>query len=153
AYEDFPQIENGVGLMAVLDKEMSIEMEYAHEFAQAKPAPKSIATSYIAYDYICRYVDMVKQHNKGLYCNVYKIRNDFFGENITVTGLLCGRDIINQLKGKELGEYLVLSESMFKDDCDIFLDDTTKEQVEQELGVKIIKTDNSGADFVASLIR
>ena len=153
AYEDFPQIENGVGLMAVLEQEILTELEYAHEFADATPAPKSIATSHIAYDYICRYVNMIKKHNSRLECNVYKITNDYFGSNITVTGLLCGRDIINQLKGKSLGEYLILSESMFKSDCDIFLDDTTKEAVEAELGVKIIKTDNSGADFVASLMK
>ena len=70
-----------------------------------------------------------------------------------MTGLLCGRDIIEQLKDKDLGEYLMLSESMFKDDCDIFLDDTTKEEVEQALGVKIIKTENSGAGFVAALMK
>ena len=152
-YEDFPQIENGVGLMAVLEKEMQIEMDFADEWKDINPAPKSIATSYIAYDYIVKYVDMVKQKNPNLNVNVYKIQNNFFGDKITVTGLICGSDIIEQLKDKELGEYLLLSTSMFRDDCDIFLDDTTKEQVEQALGVKIIINDNSGADFVAALMK
>ncbi len=152
-YEDFPQIENGVGLMAVMEREMQIEMEFSDEWKNATPAPKTIATSYIAYDFICRYVDMLKKKNPALKCNVYKIKNNFFGEKITVTGLLCGSDIIEQLKGKALGEYLVLSESMFRDDCEIFLDDTTKEQVEQALGVKVIINNNSGADFVAALMK
>ncbi len=153
AYEDFPQIENGVGLMAVLMSEIMLELEYPQDFGDSIPAPKSIATSCIAYDYICKFVDMIKEIYPDIKCNIYKIRNDFFGENITVTGLLCGRDIIEQLKDKELGDYLMLSSSMFKDDCDIFLDDTTREEVEQALNVKIIKTDNSGADFVAALMK
>ena len=153
AYEDFPQIENGVGLMALLMDEVILEREYPEDYGDKTPAPKSIATSYIAYDHICYFVDLIKEIHPDIKCNVYKIRNDFFGENITVTGLLCGRDIIAQLKDKELGEYLMLSESMFKDDCDIFLDDTTLEEVEQALGVKIIKTDNRGADFVAALMK
>lgn len=152
-YEDFPQIENGVGLMAVLNKEIETELEYADEFKDIVPAKKSIATSYIAYDFIKGYTDKIKEINPNLDCNVYKIKNDFFGERITVTGLLCGKDIINQLKDKDLGEYLILSDSMFKDDCDIFLDDTTLEEVEQALGVKVIKTDNSGMDFVSSLMK
>lgn len=152
AYEDFPQIENGVGLVAVLNREINTELEYADEFANLTPAKKTIATAYIAYDFICEYVERIKKENPRLDCRVEKIRNDFFGEKITVTGLLCGRDIIAQLKGKDLGEYLILSESMFKDDCDIFLDDTTLEEVEQALGVKVIKTDNSGMDFVRVLM-
>ncbi len=152
-YEDFPQIENGVGLMAVLEREMEKELEFCDEWSGKQPAPKTIATSYIAYDFICRYVDMVKAKNPKLECNVYKIKNNFFGERITVTGLICGSDIIEQLKGKQLGEYLVLSGSMFRDDCDIFLDDVTKEQVEEALGVKVIISDNSGADFVNALMQ
>lgn len=152
-YEDFLQIENGVGLMATLEKEMEIEMDYADEWKDIKPTPKSIATSNIAYDYIVKYVDMVKEKNPNLSVDIYKIDNNFFGEKITVTGLLCGSDIIEQLKGKELGEYLLLSGSMFRDDCDIFLDDTTKEQVEQALNVKIIINDNSASDFINSLMK
>lgn len=152
-YEDFSQIENGVGLMAVLKKEIETELEFADELAFLKPAKKSIATSVIAYDYINDFVKKFKAVNPSLQCDVYKIENDFFGSRITVTGLLCGRDIINQLKGKDLGEYLLLSESMFKDDCDIFLDDTFVEDVEKALGVKVVKTANCGMEFVAALMK
>ena len=152
-YENFPQIENGVGLVSVFDREIENELEFADEFRHKTPSKKSIATSHIAYDFICRYVDKIKSVNPNLHCDVYRIDNEFFGEKITVTGLVCGQDIINQLKGKNLGEYLILSQSMFKDDCDIFLDDTTMSEVEQALGVKIIKTDNSGMDFIDSLMK
>lgn len=152
-YEDFPQIENGVGLMAVLSKEIETELDFADEFKDAKPAKKSIATSVIAYDYIKDFTEKIRAVNPSLECDVYKIENEFFGSRITVTGLLCGRDIINQLKGKDLGEYLLLSESMFKDDCDIFLDDTLLEDVEKALGVKVVKTANCGMDFVAALMK
>ena len=113
---------------------------------------KSIATSEIAYDYICGFVKKITDVTKAD-ISVYKIKNNFFGERITVTGLICGSDIISQLKGKDLGEYLLLSASMFKSDCDIFLDDVTKEDVERELGVKVIINDNTGEDFVNSLIK
>ena len=152
-YEDFPQIENGVGLVAVLNREIEIEMEYKDEFKDLRPCKKAIATSYIAYDIIKGYVEELKKINPHLDCSVYKIRNDFFGDKITVTGLICGGDIIEQLKDKELGEYLLLSDSMFKDDRDVFLDDVTLEQVEESLGVKIIKCGRSGMDFVAGVMK
>ena len=115
------------------------------------PKKKSVATSEIAYDYICGLVEkFCKIKNADI--SVYKIKNNFFGERITVTGLLCGCDIISQLRGRDLGEYLLLSGSMFKDDCDVFLDDVTKEDVERELGVKVIINDNTGEDFVNSLL-
>ena len=113
--------------------------------------PKSVATSEIAYKYICSFMDKIKEKCPNLDVNVYKIKNDFFGGKITVTGLLCGCDIIEQLRGKDLGEYLLLSESMFKSDCDILLDDVTKEDIERELGVKVVICSNNGFDFVNSV--
>lgn len=152
-YEDFPQIENGVGLMAVFEDEINLELEYSSSWEKAEPTPKTIATSYIAYDYIVKFVDMIKEKNPNLKCNVEKIKNNFFGEKITVTGLICGRDIISSLKGKELGEYLLISDSMLKDDEDIFLDDTTVADVERELNIKVLITDNSGQGFVSALMK
>lgn len=149
-YEDFPQIENGVGLMTTLSYEIDEALSYEND--NMTPCKKSIATSEIAYDYICSFVDRVKGKFPELDVNIYKIKNNFFGGKITVTGLLCGSDIINQLNGKKLGDELLLSESMFKSDCDIFLDDVTKEDIEKELGIKVRIVNNTGDDFVASLI-
>ena len=146
SYEDFAQIENGVGLMTTLKCE--IEDALADYVNKGQSKPKTIATSEIAYEYILSFVDRIKEKCPGLEIDVYKIKNNFFGGYITVTGLLCGCDIIKQLKGKDLGECLLLSESMFKSDCDILLDDVTKEDIERELGVKVIICPNNGFDFV-----
>lgn len=150
-YEDFAQIENGVGLMTSLKCEIEDILKEDAEFGDLKP--KSLATSEIAYEYICSFVAKIKEKCPNLNVNVYKIKNNFFGGKITVTGLLCGCDIIEQLKGKDLGEYLCLSESMFKSDCDILLDDVTKEEIEKELGVKVIITPNNGYEFVKTITR
>lgn len=152
-YEEFPQIENGVGLVAALREEIDEELKYIDEFDTSAPAPKLIATSYIAYDFICECVSKIKALVPGLNIDTVKINNNFFGEMITVTGLLCGSDIIAQLKGKIKAPYLVLSESMFKADCDIFLDDTTLSEVEGELGVRIIKCPDTGYGFIKALLQ
>ena len=151
AYEDFPQIENGVGLMTTLEHEFGAALENIDK--DRTPAKKSIATSEIAYDYICSFVSKFKEVNKNVDVNVYKIKNNFFGGKITVTGLLCGCDIIEQLRNKDLGEYLVLSASMFKSDCPVMLDDTSLEDIERELNVKVLVNDNSGDDFLNALLK
>ena len=149
SYEDFYQIENGVGLMTTLKCELEDALEGNPEIGSN--CKKTIATGEIAYDYICSFVAKIKEKCPDTDVNVVGIKNNFFGGKITVTGLICGCDIISQLKGKDLGEYLILSQSMFKSDSDIFLDDVTKEDVEHELGVKVIITDNSGYDFVRTV--
>ncbi len=150
-YEDFPQIENGVGLMTTMNYEIAEAL--ANVKFDVNPCAKSIATSEIAYDYVCLWVKSIKEKCPALNVNVYKIKYNFFGGKITVTGLLCGSDIIGQLKGKDIGEELLLSESMFKDDCDILLDDVTKDDIERELGVKVIITPNTGYDFVKNILK
>lgn len=151
-YEEFPQIENGVGLIASMRDEIDTELEYIDEYAKNTPSPKTIVTSYIAYDFICECVEKIKKLRPDISVNIYKIQNDFFGDKITVTGLLCGSDIINQLKNTDYAPTLMLSESMFKSDCDIFLDDTTLEDVERELNVKVLKTPNTGYGFIKLLL-
>lgn len=149
-YEDFAQIENGVGLMTTLKCEIEDALKQTLDFSAL--SKKSIATSEIAYEYICFFVDKIKEKCPSLEVNVYKISNNFFGGKITVTGLLCGCDIIEQLKDKDLGERLLLSESMFKSDCDILLDNVTKERLEKELGTKVEICPNNGFEFVKTII-
>ena len=150
-YEDFPQIENGVGLIASMKDEFDTELSYIDDYCKSVPSPKTIATSYIAYDFIKDCVNKAKKLRPDIDITVERVRNDFFGDKITVTGLLCGRDIINQLKGRINGNTLLLADVMFKADEDIFLDDTTLEDVEKELGVKVIKTPCTGYGFLKSL--
>ncbi len=150
-YEDFPQIENGVGLVASLREELGEELACIEEIKNP-PKPKTIVTSYIAYDFMCECIEKVKEKIPSLEVDIVKVKNDFFGDKITVTGLLCGSDIINQLKGKLKTDSIMLSESMFKDDCDIFLDDTSLEDIQRELGVKVLKTPDSGYGFLKTLL-
>lgn len=151
-YEEFPQIENGVGLIAAMRDETDTELSLLEPPSQP-PKPKTVVTSYIAYDFICECVDKIKSYVPSLDVQVVRIKNDFFGEKITVTGLLCGRDIINQLKGKPIADTLMLSDAMFKADEDVFLDDTTLEDVEKELGVKVIKTPCTGYGFIQAILQ
>ena len=150
-YEEFPQIENGVGLIAAMRDEIDTELEYI-EVPEKTITPKTVVTSQIAYDFICECISKIKSKVPGLDIDVVKINNEFFGDKITVTGLLCGNDIINQLKGKLKNKTLLLSESMFKSDEDIFLDDSALCDVEEKLGVKVIKTSNTGYGFIKAIL-
>ena len=149
-YETFPQIENGVGLMTCFEEEFYTAVEFFSPSGKM-PVKKSLATSVIAYDYIKKFKDRADEI-QNTNCETFKIRNDFFGNKITVTGLLCGRDIINQLKGKISGEVLLLSDSMIKPGSDLFLDDYRICDVEKELNVKVVLVKNDGADLLDCLM-
>ena len=143
-YEDFPQIENGVGMMASF-------MEEAYERLQSKGniiSQKTVVTGVLAYPYMCELSRKIKEKSPDFNLNVVCATNNLFGERITVTGLLCGRDIIDSLKGIEIGENLVLSEDTLRAEKDIFLDDMTVSEMEKELNTKIIFTSISGEDFI-----
>lgn len=150
-YEDFPQIENGVGMVTNFMYEVDEALD-EFDFSDVHPSPKSVATGFLAYESICEAVDRIKEKVPSLNVNVYRIKNNFFGERITVTGLLCGCDLTKQLENADIGEYLVLSRSMFKSDCDITLDDMTAEQIEERLGVKLIICADDGREFVRAMI-
>lgn len=155
-YEDFPQIENGVGLVAL----------FKNEFYEAlleldkKPLKESnddlrhvsIATGMSVYKYIKEMVmELEKRYNK-LKVSVYPIKNCFFGENVTVTGLLSGRDIVEQLTEAEKGEELFISRSMLKADQDILLDDYTVGMLEEMLDIKVTIVENDGMDFIRCIL-
>ena len=112
----------------------------------------SIATGKSAYKFIAEKARVLEEKVKGLKINVYEITNDFFGNLITVTGLLTGGDIYSQLKGKELGSSLLLARNMLKDDEDIFLDDMKLTELEDKLGVKITITECDGSDFIEKVL-
>ena len=89
----------------------------------------------------------------GLKINFYAITNDFFGENITVSGLLTGQDIIAQLKGKDLGDRLLLPVNVLRSGEDVFLDDIRVFEVEKALQVKVDIVKSSGYDFLDSILK
>jgi len=158
AYEDFPQIENGVGLMTLLIYEFN---EYLKRHAKklnnywsknGGNRAVSIATGKCASMYIKQLAQMLEKRYNGLKIRVYPIENCFFGENVTVTGLLTGGDIASQLAGKELGSELLLSRSMFKSGEELFLDDVTLDGLRGRLGTEITITENEGGDLIEKIL-
>jgi len=141
-YEDFSQYENGVGMIRSIEDEFLQALEDSDYDNHRRKI--SIATGYSAYDTMKKFSVLAEKKYSGLECNVYSIRNDFFGETITVTGLITAQDIIKQLENKNLGEELLISSSMLRRDTDIFLDDLTVGDVEKKLGVKIVPVENDG---------
>jgi putative radical SAM enzyme (TIGR03279 family) len=149
-YEDYPQFENGVGMLRSLMDEFQDALSLADDLTE--PRKVSIATGYAPYTIVQSLVNKATQRWNTLECNVYPILNEFFGEKITVTGLLTAQDLVKQLKGKPLGDELLLSKSMFKSDEDIFLDDVTLEQLEETLNVKVRKVDNDGFALLDAIL-
>ncbi|MBQ0084526.1 MAG: DUF512 domain-containing protein [Clostridiales bacterium] len=149
-YGDFLQLENGVGLSSLFEKEVTEAIEFT-EF-QSKKRKVTIATGVLAYPLIERLSAAVCKKWKNIECNTQKIVNNFFGEKITVAGLVTGRDLIEQLKNKDLGETLLIPSSMLRAENDMFLDDVTVEQLEKELNIKVTAVNNCGEDFVNAII-
>ena len=130
-YEDFPQLENGVGMARLTIYDFCDALEEIKETVYKKV---SVVTGKISEKLMKNLVSEVK----GVDAEVFAINNDFFGHSITVSGLITGNDIINQLKGKELGEYLFIPVNMLRADTDVFLDDVTVSDIQEALKVKIV---------------
>lgn len=139
-YDGYIQLENGVGMMRLLNEEFeeSLNATVAMEKNPEKIHREvSIATGVLAYDTIKSLSAMAEEKFPNVTVRVYKILNHFFGETITVSGLLTGQDIMKQLKGKELGEQLLLPINIVRAGEAVFLDDVTLSQVETALQVNI----------------
>lgn len=149
-YEDYPQYENGVGMLRSLIDEFKTALEDAEWEGGERNI--SIATGYSAYETIKMLIQMAEKRFSKLKCEVYRIRNDFFGETITVTGLITAGDLIAQLNGKSLGGELLISSSMLRRDSNIFLDDLTTSDVEKALNVAVRSIENDGYALVDALI-
>jgi putative radical SAM enzyme (TIGR03279 family) len=149
-YEDYPQYENGVGMLRSLMDEFYQALDMAEWEGENRIV--SIATGYSAYGTINTLAKAAENKFPELKCNVYRIRNDFFGETITVSGLITAQDLMAQLKGKELGEELLLPSSMLRRDSDIFLDDIRVPVVEETLGVRIKSTNSDGYELLDAIM-
>lgn len=151
AYEDFPQLENGVGMVSLFRREFDGYLGAAGPVFKG-PRHVSIATGRSAAGYIKAMAGELEKRHKGLKAEVFPINNDFFGENVTVAGLLTGRDIGAQLAGRELGDVLLITRSMLRSGEDVFLDDCTVESLSESLGTKITAVENDGADFIKKVL-
>ena len=154
-YDGYGQYENGVGMLRLLMDEFHdgldiIKRDYMNRLADYE-TELSIATGRLAYPTIKGLVEEAVQICPGIKAHVYPIRNDFFGERITVSGLLTGVDIIGQLKGQKLGSRLFLPQNVLRAGENYLLDDVTVPQIEEELGVQIDIIKQSGYHLVSEL--
>jgi putative radical SAM enzyme (TIGR03279 family) len=156
SYEDFPQIENGVGMLVLFMEEFYRALEELPEQENGSLSMKrrhiSIATGVLAYKYIKEMALAVEKRYNMLKISVFPIINDFFGENVTVTGLITGKDIINQLKGEILGDELLIARNMLKADREVLLDDCTVEMLEGSLKTRVTVVENEGRDFLRKIL-
>ena len=147
-YGEFLQLENGVGLWALLKSEVESAVRGIPENAE-NDRHISIATGIAAYPLICDIAKMCSDRVKGLKVDVYAIKNDFFGSKITVAGLITATDIIKQLKGKNLGQSLLIPKTMLRSEGDMFLDSITVDELSKERGIEIIPVDKDGYELVS----
>ena len=149
-YDGYLQLENGVGMLRLLMNEF--EEGYESLNGDERDREVSIATGFLAYPYIQRMADRIMEKYPKSKLHVYGIRNDFFGELITVSGLITGKDLIGQLKGKALGEKLLLPCNMLRIEEQDFLDDVTLQDVKDALQVPVDIVKSSGQDFIDAVL-
>lgn len=150
-YEGYPQIENGVGMMRNLIDTFYAQLDNSHKL-MLKSNTVSIATGKLAYKTFKSFAEAVKNKYPKCKVNVYEINNDFFGEKITVSGLITGKDLMNQLKGKELGNKLLLTADMLRAGEEVFLDDLTVNQLSETLQVPVEIVKSTGENLVNAII-
>ncbi len=149
-YDGYLQLENGVGMIRLLQNEFAECFEDLE--GDDRQVEVSMATGFAAYDYIKKMTEKLKTKYPNVKIHLYKIRNDFFGEKITVAGLITGQDLMKQLKGQPLGECLLIPCNMLRNGEEVFLDDTTLSKVKETLQVEIDVVKSSGHDLIEAIL-
>ena len=149
-YDGYLQLENGVGMVRLLEEEVAQTL--AGMTGDDRKIHRTIATGELAAPFLRKHVESVRKKYPNVDIQVLAIKNEFFGGKITVAGLITGTDLISQLKGKDLGDRLLLTNHMLKSGEPVFLDDVTVDDVQNALQIKVSIVESSGADFVSSLI-
>ena len=147
-YDGFPQLENGVGMLRLFEREFLEELKLAFP---GQKLPFSVATGVSAAPFIEKLLVTAAEKCVNMSFNVYPIRNDFLGHSIDVVGLITGFDLIEQLRGRKLGAALFIPQTMLRHGEGVFLDDVTVADVEKELGVPVISTAQDGAEFLRAI--
>ncbi len=149
-YEEYAQIENGVGMWTSFKEEFLDALADTPTHAVSREI--SLVTGMAALPLMEECCRLAREKFPGLACHVYGVKNEFFGEQITVTGLLTGGDIMAQLRGNPLGDALLLPSATLRREGDLLLDDTTPEQIGEALNVPVRVTDGDGYSFLDSLL-
>ena len=149
-YDGYIQLENGVGMIRLLYEEFMDALGEKEDDGTTEEL--SMATGFLPYPYLKRLLDRMAEVYPGRKIHLYPIRNDFFGEMITVAGLITGQDLVAQLKGKPLGSRLLLPSVMFKSGEEVFLDDMTRAQAEAALQIPINIVKSGGYDLLSAIL-
>jgi len=150
SYEGYPQIENGVGLIRSFQDEFDMNIQMITGDDRCKEV--SLATGVLAAPYINKMSKKLTDKFPGIKIMVYTIENHFFGEDITVAGLLTGGDLLKQLKGQPLGEYLLFPDVLLRNGETVLLDDVTVEEIESTLQTRIRIVQSDGKSFIDAII-
>lgn len=143
-YESYTQLENGVGMLRLMETEFRSAIKLGGE---PDAVPFTIAAGISAAPHLRRLLELARESYPQLRGQVIGIENDFFGHSINVSGLITGGDLIAQLKGRDLGQRLLISEDMLRRDEQDFLDDVTREEAAEALGVEIYPTSHDGFEL------
>lgn len=149
-YEDFPQIENGVGML----RNLQDEFDWALEECTLPTAPRhvTIPTGECGYQFINNLLDGLREKCHNLTIDLIPVHNDFFGGTVNISGLLTGRDLIKNLKNRSLGDEVLIVSNMLRADEDVFLDDVTLAQLSEELGVPARRIIPTGDGMLAAIL-
>lgn len=161
-YDGYIQLENGVGMMRLFREEFAQALESAaaamnEQERHAVRRKLAIATGMLTVSTIRLFAEKVEEKFPGIEIHVCPIRNDFFGETITVSGLITGQDLVVQLlerqkAGEDLGKVLLIPSTMIRSGDQVFLDDMSVAEAEKALGMRLVPVESGGADFVNAVL-
>jgi len=149
-YEDFPQIENGVGML----RDFEEEFLWALDETEGRPLKRrvTIPTGMAAYPFLNRVFDALREKFPGLEINLVPVKNEFFGGTVDVTGLLVGQDVLKTLKEEVLGDEVLIPSNMLMADEPVFLDDMTLDELSEKLGVPVRRIQKDAAGQLRDML-
>lgn len=150
-YEDFSALEDGIGMIAYLTDDVGWKLEEL-DADESLCHKVTIACGEGVFPYMKRIMSMINEKFPNITINTRAIKNNFFGGGVNVSGLVTGGDLIDQLRGDDLGDRLIIPSSMLRFENDLFLDDVSTDDVERELGVTLVPVNNNGNDLVDAVI-
>lgn len=150
-YEDFAALEDGVGMIAFLTDDVRWALE-EYETDSTLSSTVTIACGTGVYEHMKKIMVLINEKFPNITIRTRAIKNNFFGGSVNVSGLVTGGDLIEQLKGENLGARLVIPSSMLRFENDLFLDDVSTEDVEKALGIELVPVNNNGNDLVKAIV-
>ena len=154
-YGDYEQIENGVGMLRSLMTEFGRELEYIEDYIPAngvKNRHVTVVTGKTAAPTMRALAEALMRKEKSITVNVFEVKNNFFGPEITVAGLLTGHDVAEQLVGKDLGDELLFPATMLRAEGDLFLCGMTPAELSERLHVPVRPVKGEGTELLAAML-